>query len=111
MTAMNLDRWNGLSEETRTNHEAEIKASSEEPAWASAQDALVNDIACTTGNGDCPAGDARVITLVNLSEADFDRARSALIAQVPPEWAERAGGQRAARWSAPVSKVFEVTIE
>ncbi len=111
VTAMNADRWDGLSADVQATIEAEIASGFEDPAWASAQDALVNDIACLTGNGECPAGDARDMVLVEVSDADFDRAREVLVGQVLPDWAERAGGDWAERWNASVGEVVGVTIE
>ncbi len=110
VTAINLDKWNGLNAETQALITSEIRSGFEDPAWASAQDALVNDIACLTGNGDCPSGDARSMTLVEVSDADFDRARDILTTEVLPEWAERAGGDWSARWNESVGKVVGVTI-
>jgi TRAP-type C4-dicarboxylate transport system substrate-binding protein len=111
VTAMNLDTWNGLSADAQATIQSEIAAEFENPAWASAQDALVNDIACLTGNGDCPAGEARDMVLVEASEADFERAREVLTTDVLPDWAERAGGDWAERWNASVGEVVGVTIE
>lgn len=111
VTAMNLDRWNSLSAETQALIEAEISSGFEDPAWNSAQDALVNDIACLTGNGECPAGDARDMVLVEVSDADFERARDILISEVLPDWAERAGGDWAERWNTTVGSTVGVTIE
>ncbi|MEP1768425.1 MAG: TRAP transporter substrate-binding protein [Sulfitobacter sp.] len=110
VTAMNLDKWNSLDADTQTLISAEIASGFEAPAWASAQDALVNDIACLTGNGECPSGDARSMTLVDVSDADFDTARNILTSEVLPEWAERAGGDWAERWNDSVGKVVGVTI-
>ncbi|MFK7753687.1 MAG: TRAP transporter substrate-binding protein [Sedimentitalea sp.] len=110
VTAMNMDKWNSLSADTKTLISAQVVSGFEDPAWDSAQDALVNDIACLTGNGDCPAGEARSMTLVEVSAADFDRARGILTGQVLPDWAERAGGDWATRWNASVGKVVGVTI-
>mgnify|MGYP000713553061 FL=1 len=111
VTAMNADRWDGLSEEVQATIEAEIASGFEDPAWASAQDALTNDIACLTGNGECPAGEARDMTLVEVSDADVERAREVLVTEVLPDWAERAGGDWAARWNESVGAVVGVTIE
>lgn len=111
VTAMNLDTWNGLSEEQQTLLREQISVGFEEPAWESAQDALVNDIACLTGNGECPAGDSRDMILVEVSEEDFTRARDVLTTSVLPDWAERAGGDWAERWNASVGQVVGVTIE
>ena len=110
VTAINMDKWNSLDGDTQALITAQVASGFEDPAWASAQDALVNDIACLTGNGDCPSGDARSMTLVEVSTADFDRARNILTSEVLPEWAERAGGDWAQRWNDSVGAVVGVTI-
>jgi TRAP-type C4-dicarboxylate transport system substrate-binding protein len=110
VTAINMDKWNSLDAETQALISDKVASDFEAPAWASAQDALVNDIACLTGNGDCPAGDARSMTLVDVSDADFAKARDVLVGQVLPEWAERAGPEWAERWNASVGKAVGVTI-
>jgi hypothetical protein len=107
---MNLDKWNSLNADMQALITEQVSANFEGPAWASAQDALVNDIACLTGNGDCPAGDARDMTLVAVSDADFQRARDVLVSQVLPEWAERAGAEWAERWNASVGATVGVKI-
>lgn len=110
VTAINLDKWNGLDADTQALISEQVEAEFEAPAWASAQDALVNDIACLTGNGDCSAGEARDMTLVEASDADFARARDVLVNEVLPDWAERAGGDWAERWNASVGVTVGVTI-
>lgn len=110
VTAMNMDKWNNLDADTQSLIMGQIESGFETPAWDSAQDALVNDIACLTGNGDCPSGDARSMTLVDVSDADFARARDILTSEVLPDWAERAGGDWAQRWNDSVGKTVGVTI-
>ena len=110
VTAINLDKWNELDADTQALIESEIKTGFEDPAWNVAQDALVNDIACLTGNGDCPAGEARDMTLVEVSEEDFAKAREVLVTEVLPEWAERAGDEWAQRWNASVGETVGVKI-
>lgn len=111
VTAINMDKWNSLDADSQTLITTSVKAEFEDPAWDSAQNALVNDIACLTGNGDCPAGDARSMKLVDASDADFATAREILVNEVLPGWAERAGGDWAARWNASVGKVVGVEIK
>jgi TRAP-type C4-dicarboxylate transport system substrate-binding protein len=110
VTAMNMDRWNSLSADHQTALMTAIKTDFEAPAWATAQDALVNDIACLTGNADCPYGDARGMILVEASDADFAKARAILVEQVLPEWADRAGADAATRWNESVGAVTGVTV-
>ena len=111
VTAMNMDKWNSLSKADQATLTGAIKKDFENPAWAGAQDALNTDIACLTGNGACSKGDTRGMTLVSVSDADFNRAKSILIDQVLPEWVERAGGDWGARWNASVGKTVNVTIK
>ncbi|MDE0346245.1 MAG: TRAP transporter substrate-binding protein [Boseongicola sp.] len=110
VTAINLDKWNSLSAETRDLIQSRVASGFEDPAWAVAQDALVNDIACLTGNGECPAGEARSMTLVEVSQADFDKARSILVNEVLPAWAGRAGAEWTERWNASVGETVGVRI-
>lgn len=110
VTAINLDKWNSLKADTQSLIESQIKTGFEDPAWAVAQDALVNDIACLTGNGECPAGEARSMTLVEVSQADFERARTILETEVLPGWSERAGPQWTERWNSTVGQSVGVTI-
>ena len=110
VTAINLDKWNSLDAATQKLLTAQVAAEFEAPAWESAQGALVNDIACLTGNGDCASGDARSMKLVEVSDADFAKARKILETEVLPEWASRAGADWAARWNDSVGKVVGVTV-
>lgn len=110
VTAINLDKWNSLDADTQALITEQVATEFEAPAWETAQDALVNDIACLTGNGDCPAGEARGMTLVEVSDADFAKARDVLVGEVLPDWAERAGGDWAERWNASVGATVGVTI-
>lgn len=110
VTAMNLDKWNSLSTDEQSLIQASITSDLEGPAWETAQTALVTDVACLTGNGDCP-GDKRGMTLVEVSDADFATARDVLISNVLPDWAERAGGDWGQRWNDTVGKATGVQIE
>ena len=111
VTAMNMDKWNSLDAETQELIQGQIDAEFENPAWETAQSALVNDIKCLTGEGDgeC-SGDQRDMTLVEASEEDFARAEEILVAEVLPAWAERAGSEWATRWNESVGATVGVTI-
>ncbi|MES0882705.1 TRAP transporter substrate-binding protein [Roseibium sp. SCP14] len=111
VTAINLDKWNALSDEQKATLENGVKEHLEAPAWKTAQNALENDIACLTGSGECPYGDARNLVLVEASEADHAKAKEVLITEVLPDWAERAGGDWAKRWSDSVGQVTGVKLE
>ncbi|WP_377510788.1 TRAP transporter substrate-binding protein [Octadecabacter sp. R77987] len=111
VTAVNMDKWNSLDADTQALISSEIVTGFEDPAWASAQGALDNDVACLTGMGECASGEARSMRLVEVSDEDFNRARTILTTEVLPDWAERSGGDWAARWNDSVGAVVGVTIE
>lgn len=110
VTAMNMDKWNSLDSATQELISTELQSGFVEPAWASAEGALSNDVACLTGNGECSSGDARDMTLVEVSEDDFARARDILINEVLPEWATRAGAEWVSRWNDSVGSLVDVTV-
>ena len=111
VTAINLDTWARLSPELQELIQSQITTGFEDPAWASAGDALQTDIACLTGNGDCPSGEARSMRLVEVSPEDEARAREILVTEVLPEWAERAGPDWTKAWNDSVGRVVGVTIQ
>ncbi len=110
VTAVNLDKWNSLDADTQALITSQVAENFEAPAWATAQGALVNDIACLTGNGECTSGETHSMSLVEVSDADFAHARDVLVNQVLPEWAERAGTDWAKRWNDSVGTAVGVTI-
>ncbi len=109
VTAINLDKWNALDADTQATIEAAVKADLEAPAWATAQNALATDVACLTGEGECP-GEKRGMTLVEASSADVDTARDILVSSVLPDWAERAGSDWGQRWNETVGEATGVQI-
>lgn len=111
VTAMNMDKWQSLDADTQALIEKEIAEKFEAPAWSTAEGALANDIACLTGKGECASGDSRNLVLVKASDGDIEKAREILQSEVLPEWAERAGGDWAARWNESVGAVVGVTIK
>ncbi|WFE91044.1 TRAP transporter substrate-binding protein [Roseibium porphyridii] len=111
VTAMNMDKWESLDADTQALIEKEIAEKFEAPAWSTAEGALANDIACLTGKGECASGDSRNLVLVEASDGDIEKAREILQSEVLPEWAERAGGDWAARWNQSVGAVVGVTIK
>lgn len=110
VTAINLDKWRSLSADHQALIQSQITTKFEDPAWATAQGALENDIACLTGNGECASGDTRSMTLVEVSDEDFARARGILESEVLPGWADRAGADWTERWNASVGKLVGVAV-
>jgi hypothetical protein len=110
VTAINADKWNSLGADMQELISTEIREKFEDPAWASADGALTNDIACLTGNGTCASGDARSMVLVPATDADMAEARKILETEVLPEWAARAGKDWADRWNKSVGSVLGVSV-
>lgn len=110
VTAINQDKWDSLDVALQDLLTGVIVSEFETPAWAAAQDALTNDVACLTGTGACPYGDARDMVLVEATAADFTEARRILETEVMPDWADRAGEAWAARWNETVGQVVGLTL-
>lgn len=110
VTAMNMDKWNSLSPDLQKLIQEEIKSKFEDPAWNSAAGALETDVACLTGNGDCPSGEPGSMTLVEPTKEDSETARKILEEKVLPDWAKRAGEDWAKRWNDTVGKTVDVQI-
>ncbi|MBT8153420.1 TRAP transporter substrate-binding protein [Epibacterium ulvae] len=109
VTAINIDKWNDLSSDQQATIQAAVTTDLEAPAWATAQNALATDVACLTGEGECP-GDKRGMTLVSVTEADVDTARNILVTDVLPDWADRAGSDWGQRWNDTVGAATGVQI-
>lgn len=109
--AMNGDRYDGLSGDQQSMLKSAVAEGLEAPAWDAAQGGLEGDIACLTGQGECAAGDAASMTLVQPSEADLAAARKVLEDEVLPDWASRAGAEWVARWNDSVGKAVGVTVQ
>ncbi len=110
ITAMNMDKWNSLSEETRNTILTKIKADFEDPAWDTAGSSLENDINCLTGAGECTSGDPAAMMLVNATEADAETAREALLTTVLPDWVGRTDAAYVKTWNESVGPVAGITV-
>ena len=87
--AMNMNKWNSLSESQQTLLQSEI-ATLTDAMWA--ETATEDDVAisCITG-GECAIGEAGSMTLVEPSEADLKARDSIATEVVLARWAERCG--------------------
>jgi len=110
VTAINMDKWDGLSKATQDFIQTEIKTKFEEPAWNSAANALEGDIACLTGSGKCAAGKSASMKLVKPSAEDVAIATKVLQEKVLPDWAKRAGVKWVKRWNASVGKAVGIQV-
>jgi len=105
--AMNMDKWNSLSEGQQTLLQSEI-ATLTDAMWA--ETATEDDVAisCITG-GECAIGEAGSMTLVEPSESDL-KARDTIATEVVlARWAERCGADCAANWNETVGPILGLT--
>ena len=105
--AMNMDKWNSLSEGQKTLLQSEI-ATLTDAMWA--ETATEDDVAisCITG-GECAIGEAGSMTLVEPSESDL-KARDTIATEVVlARWAERCGADCAANWNETVGPILGLT--
>ncbi|MDP5252732.1 TRAP transporter substrate-binding protein [Vibrio sp. HB161653] len=109
VTAINLDKWQSLSPDQQTLIQSQVSEQFEQPAWQDAEKSVQEDIACLTGNGECSKGDTRTMTLVKASDADKNKARQLVEANVLPDWSTRAGDKWTKQWNASVGQVVGLT--
>jgi TRAP-type C4-dicarboxylate transport system substrate-binding protein len=99
--------WSELDEPTRTLMREEL-AGLEDLVWGEAGDVTEIGIACNTG-GKCPYGEPEDLTLVEVSEADLDRALEVMEADVLPSWAERCSEECIQTWNETVGQVLGIS--
>lgn len=101
--AMNLDKWNSMSDAQQATLLAEIETLNEQ-LWAdnASQDAVA--VACLTST-DCPT-EPGGMTLVEPSDADIAARDGIATDVVLARWAERCGGECAANWNATVGPLL-----
>jgi TRAP-type C4-dicarboxylate transport system substrate-binding protein len=105
--AMNMNKWNSLSESQQTLLQSEI-ATLTDAMWA--ETATEDDVAisCITG-GECAIGEAGSMTLVEPSESDLKARDSIATEVVLARWAERCGADCAANWNETVGPILGLT--
>ena len=105
--AMNMNKWNSLSESQQTLLQSEI-ATLTDAMWA--ETATEDDVAisCITG-GECAIGEAGSMTLVEPSEADLKARDSIATEVVLARWAERCVADCAANWNETVGPILGLT--
>lgn len=99
--------WNELDEPTQAFLEEQF-AALEERVWAGANDLTQVGIDCNTG-GECSYGDPETLTLVEVTEADQERAIEVMEADVLPSWAERCSADCISAWNDSVGEVLGIS--
>lgn len=105
--AIRNEVWSGMNEPTRALL-ADQLAQLEEKVWGDADGATEVGIACNTG-GECPYGDPEDLTLVEVTDADLQRALEVADSKVLPQWAERCSAACIESWNETAGEVLGVT--
>ena len=107
--AMNMDKWNSLSEDQQALLQTEFNALSDR-MWAETATEDEVAISCITG-GDCAIGEKGGMTLVSPTSDDL-AARDKIAADVVlARWAERCGEDCAENWNQTVGQVLGMTAK
>ncbi|MEH6650301.1 MAG: TRAP transporter substrate-binding protein [Motiliproteus sp.] len=102
--AMNLNKWNLLSDAQKALLQKEVTLLTEK-MWqeTATEDAIA--LACLS-DGPCSIGETGNMTLVAPSESDLTVRNQIAIDVILPRWAERCGPECAANWNRTVGKVL-----
>nr|MCH9844995.1 TRAP transporter substrate-binding protein DctP [Alphaproteobacteria bacterium] len=107
--AMNLDKWNSMSDKQQKLMKKEIAALTDR-MWAETAKEDKIAIACITG-GKCDIGEKGSMKLVTPSKADL-KARDKIATDVVlARWAKRCGKQCAADWNKTVGPILGLKAE
>jgi len=107
MHGVNMKAWNKLPEKVRSFLEKEI-AVWEDEVWAAADAETQAGLACNTG-GECTAGNAAKMKLVQVSDQDKKRLQEIMRTVIVPKWAKRCGKTCVTKWNKTVGKVAGMT--
>ncbi|WP_432471529.1 TRAP transporter substrate-binding protein [Amphritea sp. HPY] len=107
--AMNMNKWNLLSDEQKTLLQNEISALTEN-MWqeTATEDAIA--LACLSA-GPCSIGDTGNMVLVEPSESDLIIRDKVAMDVILPRWAERCGPECAANWNRTVGKILDLRAQ
>ncbi len=110
VTAMNLERWESLSQDTQALIQDSIIAEFEDAAWEDAMGALERDLACLS-DGECEIGENAGMTIVEATDEDMQFAVEALTDRVLPDWAGRTDAEYVERWNDTVGELVDIRVE
>lgn len=102
--AMNMDKWNSMSDTQKAVLEKEIAALTDR-MWAETATEDEVAISCITG-GKCDIGEPGAMKLVEPSESDFKKRDEVANSVILARWAERCGAECAGNWNATVGSIL-----
>jgi TRAP-type C4-dicarboxylate transport system substrate-binding protein len=104
--AMNMDTWNGLSEDTQQLMMEQI-ATAEDEIWVAVKEQDQMGMDCNAA-GPCPLGEAGGMVPVETSEEDQARLKDIVQNYVLKRWAERCGKACAGEWNNTVGEIVGI---
>ena len=104
--AMNMDKWNAMSDAQQKLLLAEVGKLNEQ-LWADNASQDTTAVSCLTG-GDCPT-EAASMTLVEPTDGDIAARDKIATDVVLARWAERCGADCAANWNETVGPILGLT--
>ncbi|GHB17808.1 TRAP transporter substrate-binding protein [Salinicola rhizosphaerae] len=110
ITAVSNDTWNSLDDETKQTIEDQIEPGFIDPVWNNLAKDEQQGIACLTGKGECEHGKPGDMTLVDVTDADRERAHQALVDAVLPSWASRIDDETISLWNENVAPLVALPI-
>ncbi|MGQ0664642.1 MAG: TRAP transporter substrate-binding protein [Pseudomonadota bacterium] len=81
-----------------------------ERMWSVVAEEEQDGINCSIGKGECKYGYKGSMTLVNVSDADRDKAKKILQSTIMPDWAKRCGAACVAEWNGTIGKIVGMTL-
>lgn len=109
MLGVSNSRWNKLDPKVRELLQTEIKAL-ENRLWDAAEAESEMGFACNTGKGECKAGPAADMTLVEFKPEDQKLLNETLENVVLRKWGERCGKECSAGFNETIGKVVPVKV-
>lgn len=109
LTAMNGDQWKKLPQDAQQWLLEQVKKNYEGPAWAGADAAYNEGIACLTGQ-DCKYGAPAHMTLVPVTDEELKAARDISVKQVIPMWVDLVDQGAIKNWNETVGKVTDLEL-
>ena len=107
--AMNMDKWNLLSDELKALLQKEMSLLNEK-MWqeTATEDAIA--LSCLA-DGPCSIGEVGNMTLVEPTKSDLVVRNNVAMDVILPRWAERCGPECAANWNRTVGKILGLRAE
>lgn len=111
VTAMRLDRWNGLTPAQQEALTRALQSGLIDPVFNAVGAETQQGIECLTNTGACSFGAPGNMTLVPLRDEDVAMANRLLVEVVLPRWAQRVDAYWVDRWNETIGKATGLTAK